>query len=93
VATNPETTVKIFDSPDRDLTLQPERSFPRAKTLPRNNNLALQAVTRLEWLLRDAKEALAAEIFRRAHDRGSSRLDQPYRPMHRQPLAFAAISM
>jgi hypothetical protein len=51
MATEAETTVKIFRSPDRDMALQSEEGFGRAGTLPRKNNLALQAFARFKWFL------------------------------------------
>ena len=63
MATEAETTVKMFHSPDRDVALKPDGGFRKAKTLPSDNNLALQALTRFERLFRDAIETLAAEIF------------------------------
>jgi hypothetical protein len=63
-----ETTVKMFHSPDRDMALEPDGGVRRSKTLPRDNNLALQAFARFERLAGDAIETLAAEIFGGAFD-------------------------
>jgi len=77
-------------SRDGDTALQSEERFRGAETLPRNNNLALQAFTLFEWFLRDAIESLAAEIFRSAFNRHHFSLPpKTHRPMHCNPLAFA----
>jgi hypothetical protein len=74
------------------LALQSEGSFLSAETVLWNDNLALQVFARFEWLVQDAIESLAAEIFRGAHNRWSSGLEQPHGPMHWNPLASAAIA-
>ena len=63
-----ETTVKMFHSPDRDMALEPDGGVQKAKTLPRDSNLASQAFARFERLAGDAIETLAAEIFGGAFD-------------------------
>src|SRR5258708_15704737 len=63
MAAQAETTVKRFHSPDRDMALQSEERFRRAETLPRNNNLALQAFTLFEWFLGDAIQSLDARVL------------------------------
>ena len=87
-----EATVNMLHSPDRDMALQLEERFRRAETLPRNYNLALQAFASFEWLLSDAIESFAAEIFRDAFNRLPFSPEQTHRPMQWYPLAFAAIS-
>jgi hypothetical protein len=92
MATEAETTVKMFHSPDRDVALKPDGGFRKAKTLPRNNNLAWQALTRVERLFRDAIETFAAKILGGALNRWSFGLpEQTHRPMQCYPRAFAAI--
>jgi hypothetical protein len=63
MATEAEATVKMFHSPDRDEALKPDGGFRKDKTLPRDNNLTLQALTRFERLFRDAIKAFRSEIF------------------------------
>jgi len=92
VAPEAETTVKMFQSRDRDVAMKPDGGFRKTKTLPRDNNLALQALTRFERLFRDAIETFAAEIFGGALNRRSFELpEQTHRPMQCYPRAFAAI--
>jgi hypothetical protein len=82
MAAQAEATVNMFHSPDRDMALQSEGWFRGAQNLPRNNNLALQAFARFEWLLDDAIESPAAEIFRGAFNRRHASLpQQPHGPM------------
>jgi hypothetical protein len=76
MATQTETTVKRFHSPDRDMALQSEGRFLRAENLARKNNLALQAFARFESFSRDAIKTLAAEIFRHAFGWRRSRLSE-----------------
>jgi len=64
MAAQAETTVNRFHSLDRDMALQAEERFRGVETLSRNNNLALQAFTRIEWLFGYAIQSIAAEIFR-----------------------------
>ena len=93
MATQAEAAVKVFHSPDRDMTLQSEGRFRGAETLPRNDNLALQAFASVEPLSGDAVESFAAEIFGGTFNRGHSSLSiQTHWPMHWNPLAFAAVT-
>jgi len=92
MATQAETTVNMFYSPDRDMAPQSDERFSGAETLARNKNLALQALASFESLLRDAIESFAAEIFRDAFYRWPFLPQQTHRPMQWYPLAFAAIS-
>jgi len=93
MATEAETTVKRFHSPDRDVALKPDGGFRKAKTLPRDNNLALQALTGFERLAGDAIEAFTAEILGGAFNRRSFNLaEQTHRPMQCYPRAVATIT-
>lgn len=93
MATEAETTIKRFHSPDRDVALKPDGGFRRAKTLPRDNNLALQALARFERLADDAIEAFTAEILGGALNRWSFELpEQTHWPMQCYPRAIAAIT-
>jgi hypothetical protein len=93
MATEADTTLKTFHSPDRDMALQSEGRFGRAESLPRKNNLTLQAFAGFEWLFGDAIESFAAEIFRHAFGWRRSRLsEQPHGPMYWKPLPSPAIT-
>jgi hypothetical protein len=92
MATQAETSAKIFHSLDRDMALQSDGGFRRTETFCGNNNLALEALAKFEWLFGDAIESLAAEIFRGAFDWRSSVPEQAHRPMHSYPYAFAVIT-
>lgn len=84
---------EAFYSPNSHMALQSERSFGNAKTLPWNNDLALQTLTSFERLVGDAIESSAAEIFRGALNRRSSGLpDQTHRPMQCYSRLLAAIA-
>ena len=74
MAAQAEAMVNILHSLDRDMALQSEERFRGAKTLLRNNNLALQVFTSFERLSGDAIEPFAAEIFRSALNRRSAGL-------------------
>jgi hypothetical protein len=50
------------------MALEPDGGVQKAKTLPRDSNLASQAFARFERLAGDAIETLAAEIFGGAFD-------------------------
>ena len=76
MATQAEATVNVFHSPHRDMALQSEVRFRRAETLPRNDDLALQALALFESLFGDAIESFAAEIFSDAFNRRHSTLPQ-----------------
>jgi hypothetical protein len=54
MAAQTETTVNMFHSLDRDVALQSKERFRRAKIIPWNNNLAVQAFTGSESLFGDA---------------------------------------
>jgi hypothetical protein len=92
MAAQAETTVNMFHSPHRDMALQPVERFRGAETLPRNNNLALQAFASFESLFGDAIESFAAEIFRDAFNQLAFSPQQTHRPMQWYPFAFAAIT-
>jgi hypothetical protein len=75
------------------MALEPDGRVRKAKTLPRDNNLALQPLTRFERIFRNAIEAFAAEIFGNAL--GWQRFglfEQTHRPVQGYPRAFAAIT-
>src|SRR5258706_14697394 len=82
----------MFHSPDCDMALESEERFRRAGTLPRDDNLALQAFASFEWLSRYAIESFAAEIFRGAFNRLPFLPEQTHGPMQCYTLAFAAIT-
>jgi hypothetical protein len=92
MAAQAETKVNMFHSLDCDMAPQSDERFRGAETLPRNKNLALQALASSESLFNDAIESLTAEIFRGAFNRLPLSPQQPHRPMQCYPLAFAAIS-
>jgi len=92
MATESETTVNSFHSLNRDLALQAEERFTRAKTLAGNDDFALQAFASFESLPGDAIESFAAEIIRDGFNRLPFSPQQTHRPMHCNPLAFATIT-
>ena len=80
MAAQAEAIPEIFHSPNCYLAFKQNRGFQADNGL-RNDNHALQAFTLFEWLLGDAIESFAAEIFRRALNRSSGLPEQMHRPM------------
>ena len=62
MAAQAEAMPEIFHSPNCYLAFKQNRGFQADNGL-RNDNHALQAFTLFEWLLGDAIESFAAEIF------------------------------
>ena len=91
MAAQAEAMPEIFHSPNCYLAFKQNRGFQADNGL-RNDNHALQAFTLFEWLLGDAIESFAAEIFRCALNRSSGLPEQMHRPMHCNPPASAAIT-
>ena len=91
MAAQAETMPEIFHSPNCYLAFKQNRGFQAANGL-RNDNHALQVFAWFEWLLGDAIESFAAEVFCNALNRSSGLPEQMHRPMHCNPLASAAIT-
>ena len=92
MAAQAETRANIFHSLNRDMALQTEGRFRRTEIPPWNDDLALQALARFEWLFGDAIEPPAAEILGGGHNGGPSGLEQTQRPMQRYPLVPPAVT-
>ena len=84
---------EIFHSPNRHMALKAYRRFRKAKSLPKNENLALQAFAGFEWRVGYAVESITAEIFGCCLNRLRIRLpNQAHRPMQSYTRAVASIN-
>jgi DNA-binding transcriptional regulator YiaG len=80
----------MLQSADYHMALQSQQRFHSATALPRDNDHTFQTFARLEWLLANAIEPFAAEIFGHRLDPLRS-AEETHPPMHRYPPAFAPV--
>jgi hypothetical protein len=91
MATQTETTLKMFHAPHDQMAFKHDRSI-QTESGGRHDNLTSQPFAGFEFLSGNAIESFAAEILRRTLNGFSSDPpEQTHPPMHRYPLAFAAI--
>ena len=82
MATQTETTLKMFHAPDGHMALKHNRSI-QTKSWGRHDNLTSEPFAGFDFYFGNAIESLAAEILRRTLKGFSSDPpEQAHRPMH-----------